>query len=1122
MLAAGAGRVLGKYEILSHLATGGMAEIYLARATGEGGFEKIIVLKKMLPELAKNAELVELFLNEARLAATLDHSNIVQVYDVASAEGSFFIAMEYVHGQDVRSILRTLARARREIPYDVALSIAIGVCAGLHYAHEMTGSDGRSLQIVHRDVSPSNILVSYDGNVKLADFGIAKAAGQGRRETRVGSVRGKFGYMSPEQCGAKALDRRSDLFAIAIVLWELTAGRQLFRGDTEYSVMQQIVEQPAPRPSTFREGYPPALEKIVMRGLERDPQKRFQTAREMQLALEELAREMKLAVSGVTVEKFMEEHFAAAIQEWRDAKRLGKPLVEHLADAHSRFAISTTRSATVASGPPQGARNRRQMGAVLGAVVGLALAAVGLVGWRIGSHGPKKGRAHTVVVLGLKNLSGKPETAWLSTAAAEMLASDLGAGGELRLIPGEDVARTKSDLQLADAESYNAQTLSRVRGRTGADVVIVGDYFALGASDEKVRFDFRAQATDSGDTLATISDSGTVAQLPELIDRSGGRLRAQLGIAAAAGADAVRASMPQSPEAARLYAEGLARMRLFDAATARDLLTRAVAAEPDHPLPHAALGNAWAALGYDDKAVEEARLAYQHASNLPSEERRSVEADYRVTAREYDEAAQLYKGLWQEKPDRFDYGLKLATAQRLAHRGPEALATVESLRKLDAEDPRLDLLEAETWDFLSDFGKQRAAAVRAAERGRTREAWSLVALARAQEGWAERNLGLRAEATRACEEARRLFEQSGDLQGVSRALNRLAVLRYDEGDFDAAGKLYEDAIGKAKAIGAKGAQARALNNLALLRRAQGQLAKSRALFEEALALSHEVNDLSNVAACSYGLGDVLAHQGDVGESDRYIAESMETARTIHQQRFVVDALYVRSAASLLRGRLSDGRRDAEESLALAKSLGDTGGQGYAAFELGELLSAQGDLASARKTQEDALANRVKSDYQFAAAQSRAALGQVLLDEGSVKPAEEQLQQAIDYFKKHQLADDEAGCQALLARAFSVEHRATDERTAIERALAVGQKSERPQVRIVAAIAGARLQAPAAAKAALEKARADAAKASLPQQVLEARLALANLAPPSVRAGLRAAVAHDATASGFGIIARRAK
>ena len=298
----------GKYSVIRHLADGGMAEVYLARASGIEGFEKNVVIKRLKPELAENPWATELFLQEARIAATLEHPQIAQVHDAGAVDGSYFLAMEYVHGQDLRMLIRRARRRGGDFPLEVAIRIVAELCGALHHAHEKCDADGVPLGLVHRDVSPSNVLVSYDGAVKLCDFGIAEVTAQSdpRKRTRAG----KLSYMSPEQCRGDLLDRRSDIFVLAIVLYELTTMSKLFKGASEREVMRQVVEGRVRPPSEVRPGYPPELERIVMKGLAVDPSGRHATALEMMLELEALGREHKLALSSVGLAQLMEELFA--------------------------------------------------------------------------------------------------------------------------------------------------------------------------------------------------------------------------------------------------------------------------------------------------------------------------------------------------------------------------------------------------------------------------------------------------------------------------------------------------------------------------------------------------------------------------------------------------------------------------------------------------------------------------------------------------------------------------------------------------------------------------------------------------------------------------------------------
>jgi serine/threonine protein kinase len=311
-----AGTFLGRYEVIRLLSVGGMAEIYLARTEGIGGFEKRVVLKRMLPHFAIQPDYVRMFLAEARLAARLEHPNIVSVHDIGEETGNYHYAMEFVRGGDLRDLLRATARAGEMVPLGVAIGIALGVCSGLDHAHNLSDADGRSLEVVHRDVSLSNVLVSFEGAVKVTDFGVAKMDEADHR-TRTGTLKGKVAYMSPEQCRGLALDRRSDVFAIGILLYELVTCRRLFAGSGELVTLQRIVREDAPPVSRHRTAAPAALDEIVARALARDRSQRYQTARELGRDLEALARTERLATSPSEVAAFVSHMMGAPVATTR-------------------------------------------------------------------------------------------------------------------------------------------------------------------------------------------------------------------------------------------------------------------------------------------------------------------------------------------------------------------------------------------------------------------------------------------------------------------------------------------------------------------------------------------------------------------------------------------------------------------------------------------------------------------------------------------------------------------------------------------------------------------------------------------------------------------------------------
>src|SRR5262249_55810730 len=327
------GQRIGRYQPIRRLAVGGMAEIFLARLPGVGieGFEKLVVLKRILPQHALDPELLRMFLDEARLSATLTHPHVTEVYDVGQgdADEAPFFAMEYVLGANLRQIMQAHAGP---LPLPHAIGIVAAAAAGLHYAHEKRGPGGDPMHIVHRDVSPSNVLVSYDGAVKVSDFGIAKWAHQ-RTQTQDGALKGKFAYMSPEQCRGKPLDARSDVFALGTILYELTTGDPPFRAESDFDILNQIVSgSPQPPAWSGERAYPAALSEIVLRALARRPGDRYPTAQALQVELEAFARAERLEVSTVALGAYMQSLFADELAAWQAAQRAGKTLGDHLAE----------------------------------------------------------------------------------------------------------------------------------------------------------------------------------------------------------------------------------------------------------------------------------------------------------------------------------------------------------------------------------------------------------------------------------------------------------------------------------------------------------------------------------------------------------------------------------------------------------------------------------------------------------------------------------------------------------------------------------------------------------------------------------------------------------------------
>ncbi|MEM9462064.1 MAG: serine/threonine-protein kinase [Myxococcota bacterium] len=442
------GARLDRYQIIRRLKKGGMAELYIARQLAAEGYEKIVAIKRVLPHLAEDATFVRMFLNEARLAAGLSHGNIAQVLDFGSEGNEHYLVLEYVHGRSVHELLGEAGK-HGGLPLPCALTIVREVAAALHYAHEKAGPDGRPLGLVHRDVSPSNVLVSYDGEVKLVDFGIAKATAH-TRVTQSGTIKGKLAYMAPEQVRGEAIDRRADVFSLAVVAYELCTGRRCFVAPGEFALINRVAEGRYTKPSSVRPDFPAALEAIIVRGLAVKADERYESAQAMQMALEEFAESQGHRLSKLVLTEAMHGLFGTVAYPTSQALPSITPVVVE---------GSATVPITVRAPPP----------AVSGSV----------------ERPTRRGRAMVVVagsalVIGLGLGIGLPRL--LADDAAASTSSEPGEPGE----PGEpDIATDQGDAARASEPGAPSQLDPAPSSREPDEIIddaALGDPAASGES----------------------------------------------------------------------------------------------------------------------------------------------------------------------------------------------------------------------------------------------------------------------------------------------------------------------------------------------------------------------------------------------------------------------------------------------------------------------------------------------------------------------------------------------------------------------------------------------------------------------------------------------------------------
>jgi tetratricopeptide (TPR) repeat protein len=1110
----------GRYRIVRFIAAGGMGEVYEARDLMLG---TEVALKTIRPAVSAHEVVMERFRREILLARRVTHPNVCRIFDLGhhaashSGPGVTFLTMELLRGDTLRQHLRT----RGPLKEEEALPLVVQMAAGLAAAHEAG--------VVHRDFKAANVMLVPPGSMETAtrvvvtDFGLAQAGDSFSSITRTDHLVGTPAYVAPEQVEGGEVTPATDLYAFGIVLYEMTTGRLPFEGDSPLStVLKRFREEPV-SPRDHRPGLRPRWEAAILRCLERDPRDRFATAHDVVAALR-----------GEAV----------------------APAAKHLA------------------------RRRVVLAAALGAT---ALTAAGAYLWtrpgvRTGpppAASPVAEARRAVAVLGLRNLSGSPEQAWLSTALAEMLTAELGAGGRLRTVPGENISRLKADLELPEAESLGADTLARVRSRAGADVVLLGSYLALGeAGAKRLRIDLRVQDTASGETVASLTETGTESEVFDLVSRAGRRLREGLGAGTLSPTEAgsLRASLPATPEAARLYAEGLARLRSFDARAARSLLEEATRADPGYAPAYAALADAWAALGYDSKAAEAARRAHEGAQDLSREERLAIEGRFREATREWPRAVEAYRTLWTTFPDDVEHGLRLASAQIAAGQAQDARATLAAVRKLptpSSDDPRIDLAEALASEALGDFKSEREQAARAGARASERGIVLLRARARLAEAWALRHVGRPRDATAASREARTLYEAAGDRGGVALSLLFLSNGLEDEGDLPGARRAAEEGLAIRRQIGDDHGMARMLNTLANVLDAQGDTAGARRRREESLALFRRVGNPYGVAVATFNLANIKAKTGDHDGARAGYEEALSGFRQVGNQMGIAAALTGLGNEMKERGQFAAARVHYDEALQKQREIGDVAGQSICHWNLGfmamlladlvpaqshlddalrlarqaenkgliataltgrgELALRQGDLSAARRQHEEALAMRTQMGEVKNAGESRMLLARVALEEGRAREAEAESRALPGVFRKAAAPEYEAHTHAVRARALLALGNVPGAEAEVRQARARSGQVIAPEVRYMVALAEGRVRDAVGDRegaARSLKATADEARgAGLKTYELEARLALGELAVRAGRAesgrALLRAVESEATSRGLGLLARQA-
>jgi DNA-binding winged helix-turn-helix (wHTH) protein/TolB-like protein len=700
----------------------------------------------------------------------------------------------------------------------------------------------------------------------------------------------------------------------------------------------------------------------------------------------------------------------------------------------------------------------------------------------------------SVAVLGFRNLPGRQEDDWLSPVFSEMLDTELGTRGDLRMVSEEDIARVKHDLPPTGEGTLAKATLERLRQNPGADVVVLGSYTPLPGKDEKrIRLDLRVQDTADGETIAEEAITGDRNNLFDLAAQAGTRLRRRLGLNANSFEDAneARVALPSDQRTARLYVEGRAKLWAFDFLGARELLLKAVAADSEFPLAHSALSEAWWHLGYEGKARAEAQRARELSQDLPEEDRFLIEGQYWRAMEDWPKTVQAYRTLFQLFPDSLDYGLLLATAQ-IRLQPAAALQTLAALRRLPApvgDDARIDMTEASAW-IGQDLVKARAAAKAAVAKGRAQGRPLLVA--RTYGFLCQQGVGIGAstqETMSDCEGARQGAAAAGDRNAEAMMLTDLAALRYEQGDVARSEEMFRTAIKEFREVGNPDGIAATMSNLGGARLTQGDLKQARTLLEGSIVNYQAIEDKEGVALSLSSLGELSRQSGNL-----QVAE-----KTYRQAK------------------------------AIAEEIGNRSAVAYMLAGLGDVFRDQGDLAAARKWYEGSLAIRNQVGEKQTVGETEVALARLSIEDGRAAGVENSMRRCKEQFHQERQADDELAASIWLTEALLAEGKLIDARNEIEGSQDLAAKSQNLSARLQYNLASAKVllasDRPEMSRRLLVQVLKESRAHGLVGIEYEAMLGAANLEKQSGHAtlaqGQLASLERLARGKGFGLVARKA-
>ena len=1092
------GKILeSRFRILHILGRGGMGEVYEAE---DLVLKNNVALKTLLPQIAADERSRRDFLHEVRLAREVTHPNVCRIFDVfgdalssggesAIDAGSLFMTMELLHGQtltqfleepseDIASTQPASERKKRRLIPEEALPLVSQMVAALDAAHKQS--------IVHRDFKSSNVfLASRPGiaqpRLVVTDFGLARPVDSGgpgvNSFTGGNDFVGTPLYMAPEQVEGGEITPATDVYALGVVLYEMITGTWPFVGkNPRETANMRLKIRPVP-PKQLVPSLDHRWNEVILRCLEREQGDRFQSAAEVLEALtggsalphrrtrEERERLRKLLQAGIAV----------------------IALVAAVAAVHRFWPVSPPRE-------------------------------------------PK-----SIAVVRFQNLSQIAEKNWIGPSLEESLTRDLAASEGLRVTPSADVARARQELDIPSVGAIDETTASRITNDLGVHLLVLGDYETSGqASDAQIRVTLSVLDTSGGAEPATINETGHESDIFGLSDRIARDLRFGLKVAEITSASRVQlnAAVPNNL-ASPAYYYGLQKLGEFDPLSARDFLEDAVKNNPDSPLPHLALSQAWEILGYDQKALDEANLGQQTSKKLSVPEQRAIECRVLELERSnWDDAIDKCRGVWETRK-RLDDGLRLAAVQFSAARSKDAVETLAALRKElpppDNSDPRIDILEAQNHEALTQYAEMESAAGAAAAKAEKKGARLLQGQALLWTCIAKHNLDKLQDALKDCTLGNDLFATIGDKIGQARTLTNIAHILSKLGDAKGAAAKYAEALELAKNVGSMRDRCDALLNYGDALYAGGRLDEAIGKYKESLQIAEESGNRGCQAHATENLGSIAMDRREFGLAKKNFDQSLKlysdlnmSADLARLQSNLGDLLWEQGDPAGARNLLEDAAKRRRE-------LGLRDGLGFTLIYLGNVLLAQDEPKAALDSYNEAVGIKRELHEDDEATGTQIYIAQALIELGKAADAEQSARTLATWCAGKRDADNEVFARDVLVRSLLAQPTKNDQAESEAKALqAVLPKATEAQLllsaRITIAQALATQRAFPLAIADLRAIASEAHQRSFVMQELRANLAIAEsekLQGTHMDSSSVNALAQTAKSKGYLLLARKA-